>query len=534
VPTVTLEGLIQSTITATTTGAARVVSIEQGAGVQTVRNTRRLEARSPDLPATPWSCRTARARSAWCENTGVMLAFHQPASGEAVTGRNIAVDVSTSTNAVTVRQSGVTDGDDLGDNIADPDADKDGVDDADEPSITGDILFGSGADRLEALNGEVLGAIAFGAGADTLLIDGGARVAGNVTDSDGRLAIDLRRGVLELTNGQTLQASSLAVGAQSSLLVTLNPAASGPLLDISGAASFASGSRLGIRLTSLIQGPQRFQVVRAGSLNASGLNASLEQDTPFLFVSSLAVDSAANTINVDVRRRTAAEAGLNRAQGGAFDAVYDALGRDATLRDAFLARTSRQGLLELYEQILPEHAGGALYALASGGEALSRAIRDRPARGVGPDGAWVQEVGYYVSRDAGEDSGFDGRGFGLMGGVETAAFGGAVGLSAALMNAEIEEPTSGVSESLSATVFEGGLYWRGDFGGLTTSVRGAVGWANFNSERQFVSASAGIDRSANADWNGLTATAHAGAAYRAEFGRFFVRPEVSVDAPQPA
>ena len=530
VPLLALEGTVRGIVSNTTTAASRAVLIEQGALAPTLRNSGLVEAIIGGTTGDAIAVQDLSGALQLVENTGRISTTRSLAAGAgAVTGRGVAIDLSAGAAGATVRQTGVNDGDDLGDNVADADADGDGVDDADEPAIRGDILFGSGADRLEVLNGGVLGSISFGAGADTLLIDGGAQVAGTVTDSDGRLAVDVRRGTLELSGGQTLRGTSLVVGAQSTLLIALDPQSTAAALDIAGPATFAAGSRLGVRLTTLLQQPTQFTLLRANSLTATGLNADISQETPFLFVGSLNVNQAAGTITADVRRRTAAEAGLNRPQGDAFDAVYAALGEDAALREAFLRQTTREGFLGLYEQTLPEHTGGALYSLSAGSEALSRALRDRAAtQSEGRNGAWLQEVGFRVSREEGEDTGFDAGGFGVMGGVERPGFGGALGASAALLASGLEEGSAAVGEQLSFSMLEAGLYWRGDFGPLTTAVRGSVGRASLNSDRRLISD--GLARTAEAEWNGLTGALHAGAAYRAEFGRFFVRPEASLDA----
>ena len=71
-----------------------------------------------------------------------------------VTGRAIALDLRANTAGVTLRQYANSDT-------------------AITPTITGDVLFGSGAGRLELLAGVLNGAVAFGSGADSLVINGG-------------------------------------------------------------------------------------------------------------------------------------------------------------------------------------------------------------------------------------------------------------------------------------------------------------------------------------------------------------------------
>ena len=70
-----------------------------------------------------------------------------PATGVTQTGKTIAIDLSANTAGATVRQAK--------------------FDTADTPAIGGDVLFGSGDDRLELLAGTLAGTMSFGAGADT-------------------------------------------------------------------------------------------------------------------------------------------------------------------------------------------------------------------------------------------------------------------------------------------------------------------------------------------------------------------------------
>ena len=70
-----------------------------------------------------------------------------------------------------------------------PDGDGDGVPDAAEPTIVGEVRLGSGADTFNVENGTVIGDISFGAGADALNITGGGAVTGAIRDADGLLAV---------------------------------------------------------------------------------------------------------------------------------------------------------------------------------------------------------------------------------------------------------------------------------------------------------------------------------------------------------
>ncbi|RZJ97116.1 MAG: autotransporter outer membrane beta-barrel domain-containing protein, partial [Brevundimonas sp.] len=112
-------------------------------------------------------------------NTRVIAIANQPDSEEETTGSATAIDLSANTTGVTITQYGVVQEDD-GDEDTEPplDSDDDGVPDAFEPAISGDIKMGSGADFLDIRNGAVIGDMYFGAGQDHLSITGGAVVTG--------------------------------------------------------------------------------------------------------------------------------------------------------------------------------------------------------------------------------------------------------------------------------------------------------------------------------------------------------------------
>src|SRR5690606_31328078 len=124
--------------------------------------------------------------------------------------------------------------------------------------------------------------------------------------------------------------------------------------------------------------PERFDLITAGSLTVGNVDlASIEANSPYLYVVEAGVDQPAGVIFADVRQRTATEAGMITSEAGIYDAVYSALGRDEAIRTAFLGQLSRDEFFNLYEQLLPEHSGGPLLSLASGVDAVTRALTGR-------------------------------------------------------------------------------------------------------------------------------------------------------------
>lgn len=457
---------------------------------------------------------------------------------ETITGKAVAIDVSRNTTGVLLTQAGLTDGDDLADGIADVDSDGDGVDDGDEPAILGAVRFGSGADTFRVLNGSVLGDIAFGAGADTFVIDNGALVLGALTDTDGRLDVTVGKASLGIANAATINLTSLNVGSAGRMLFTADPAAgTNTRLVVSGPANIASGAQLGIRLNGLVKQPASYTVISSANLTVGSIGQALLADSPYLYVASSRAD--ASNVYIDVRRRSAAEIGMNRSQASAYDAVFAALGGNSDLAGAVLAQNGKDGFLGLYDQMLPDQGEGLFASLQSANQLISSAtaIRPDPGERYGPDSVWIQEINSLVRREnGGPTAGSDNQAFGFVAGYEAMGdAGGALGLTLAYINAEEHDTVAQVGEQTTASFVQGGAYWRRSLGGWRMNAGGGGGFGWFQGDRRLVAPDANGDGVAdvilanNADWTGATLSAFGGVAYEAKFGRYFVRPEARVD-----
>ena len=524
------------------TGAIGVL-IEAGASVNSITNSGTVVVTTAGEEADSVGFRDLSGSVSSFNNTGRITALivatdddddddddDTDAGNEVVNGQGIAIDLAANTGGVVLIQDGIDDGDDDNDDKEDADADGDGVDDADEPAIIGAILLGSGDDVADIRNGTVTGPISFGDGADRLSISGGAVVRSAISDSDGLLDIEISNGTLEARNTSALTVTNLEIGADGDLIVTLDPENdSAARFDVTGTATLADGAGLGVRFASLIDSPTRYTIIDAETLNVGAIDAdSIEENSPYLVVASAGVDQAAGEVYVDVRRRTAAEANLIPVEAAAYDAVYEALRSDSTLRDAFLAQAGRDDFINLYEQMLPDHSGGPLVSLATGVDAVTRALtgRNRVAA-LGQTSAWLQEVNFYADKDKTDTYGFRSEGFGVAGGVERGTTLGAVGVSLAFTSSDLEDPEAEAEENLSASLIELGLYWRAQGQHWTTWARAAAGYASFEADRAFVGE--GVFLSNESDWNGLTLAAAAGASYERSFGRYSIRPEAYVE-----
>ncbi|MGH6912027.1 MAG: autotransporter domain-containing protein, partial [Phenylobacterium sp.] len=356
-------------------------------------------------------------------------------------GRAIALDLSANTTGAIVRQAK---------------ANADG-----KPAIAGDILLGSGDDRVELLGGTLRGALSFGNGMDTLVIDGAADAQGALTDTDGRLAVSIGEGRLAITNLATVNLTSLSLGAKSVLGITIDPASQAATrLQVSGAATVASGAEIDISLASLVKKATTYELIHAGSLQVGTAGANLV-GSPYLYTAALRTDAVANAVLVDIKPKTAAELGLNRSGAQAYGAVFAALDKDEKIETAFLSQSTKQGFQALYDQMLPDHSGGALMSAAAISGAISQAVgQPLPHDGRGGTGVWAQEILFNVERDPDQAQGYQTHGFGLAAGAEMVGERNAFGLNASLVTADYKDKGAATGERVVMNFTEFGGNWR--------------------------------------------------------------------------
>lgn len=550
------EGTIFSIFSATSAPLAgegsfniRGIRIDAGATVNTVLNNGNITASVTGERSNAIAFQDLSGTVSTFTNTGVVTAVITPdddaadtddagtdPSDEVILGRGIAIDLRLAAGNTTVTQFGINDGDDDGDAATiDADADGDGVDDADEPVIYGEVLLGAGNDTLNLQNGYLTGDVSFGAGADTYNLTGGAVSRGNIIDSDGKLTLNVAAASLTITGASTIAATSLNVGATSSLIITADPLTGTNSRINVATATLATGAKVGLELTGLIGGPQRYVVVHTdtpGGLTVGTLDQTLLGNSPYLMVAQASSSTLLGEVYLDVRRRTATEMSLSGNEALALDAVYAALSGDSGVRDAFLGANTREQFLSLYDQMLPDQGEGLFSAIDTLTSTISRltATKPDPRERYGPDSFWMQEINVDVMRDAGVALGSETKAFGFVGGYESmGADGGALGATLAFISAEEKDDVAAIGEETTISLLEGGVYWRRSVGSWLFSARGSAGYAWFDGDRLFVSPTDSLIRQADSGWNGFTGLASLSASYQADVGRFFIRPLVSLD-----
>jgi hypothetical protein len=516
------SGTLSTGVSADTNVVVANVVIEDGANVPSFVNSGQMIASSVGGVATVVGLQDLSGTLTSITNTrSIQTQLLPNEDGDALTGTTTAIDVRANTTGVTFVQSGVANAPTAGD----PDTDGDGVSNAFEPIVVGDILLGSGNDVVDIRNGTVNGTLNFGVGQDSLSISGGANVRSAIVDADGLLDVSVTNGSLETLQSTPATISGLTIGQNGQLLVSLDPQAGANAgFVVNGTATLQDGAQLGVRFSSLLDGPERFTIIDATTLNYGNVQTD-GVDEPYLFVTTVGADVAAGNVYVDARRRTAQEANLLAVEASAFDAFYDALDRDDALLNAFLSQTDREGFIDLYEQLLPDHSGGPLLSLASGVDAVTRALTGRNASAQpGETSAWLQEINFYADKDKTDTYGFRSEGFGVAGGVERGTDLGAFGVTVAFTSSDLEDPEAEAEEILSANLIELGVYWRAQGQYWTTWARAAAGYATFDATRSLVGS--GLNLSNESSWNGVTLAAAGGASYERTYGRFTLRPEV--------
>jgi hypothetical protein len=520
-PLLQVEGQINSSAATTGTDRATAVLIDAGGSLTSLHNTGSISAVGGGTDSSAFAVQDLSGTLSDVVNqAAVAVALKRSNANDTNTGRAVAFDLSHNTSGINFTQ------------LANPD-----IEDS-SPIIAGDILLGTGDDTVKFLAGNVLGALDFNAGGGSLLIDNEAVYSGALTASGTLSSVNVANGSLVDTSATTIRTGSLNVGAGSLLVFSADPKNNtSTLFDVSGNATFAEGSKLGVNLLSLPTGSQSFTVVRAGQLTEGNADDStLLTQTPFLIVANAHTDTATDTMTIDIRRRTAEEAGLNRAEAAAYDAVYSDLSVDPGIQRAFLAQQDQKGLLGLYDQMLPDHAGGVLRALSWAQEAAQNAAAHAPEgdqTSNGPTRGWTQEIVMSEDKNRSDASAYRILGFGAVAGLESvSADGSAIGADISFVTGNVSNPDTPGDDLVSISQVGLGVYWREVIGAnLHLDAQAGAGYMWANGRREFIYADGAgvVHKLTNSDWNGYSLYGRLGAYYDLTSGRFYLRPQAHLD-----
>lgn len=420
----------------------------------------------------------------------------------AITGDRIAIDVSASTIDVTLNQTA--------DVVF---TDEDGVDNdallRPTTIIYGDVLFGSGADTVNLLDGEIRGDISFGAGADAMFVDNGAIYSGSITDSDGSLTIDVQDGILNHTGG-TLNFTSANFSADAVLGVSIaNLPIDSTYLHASGTVTFAAGAEI-IPLVPAglpVSGSHIFLTADGGLIGAGNVTGVVDGvGAPYLY--NLDIDIVLgdpNSLEATYAMRTTTELGLNTNQSIAFDPIIAALRLNDDAAAAFAALSTQFDFFDAYADLMPSYAAASTELAATAIQQSQSATTNRMAHtrltGLDEVSAWVQEIAYGLNREPSSPNGqeFRGNGFGLAVGIDGPLDNGAMfGLSASFLASEAEEPGRPEGE-ISSWLGQGNAYLGTAMGPVDLDFVVGAGFGRLQS-RRFIQIGPTFAAQTDAEW----------------------------------
>ncbi|MDB5437720.1 MAG: autotransporter, partial [Caulobacteraceae bacterium] len=510
---VTIDGGIANggTISAIARAApATALVIQPGSKVESLTNTGAMNA---SVIGDAAFARTVVDQSGSLHRIDNSGSIRAAISDTATTGVRTAIDVSAATTGVTITQTQST--------VV-----------TTAPLIVGNVLLGAHDDILNVQAGGLAGDISFGAGADRLTIGNKSAVIGVLTDSDGALSVDVASGSLQMAQSSgVLNATSVHVGADSTLLFTADSKGLTAGTLSTGTAAFDKGAKIGLTVNGYLAKDSTFTVLTAGSLTNSGLVDVSTSTASYLFTSTAKVNP--NSIDLTVRRRTGAELGFTKGEATSADAVYNYLASSTgPISSAILHSTTQQDLLFRYDQLMPDQGENLFTAMEGTNLGLADAVAQRPDPGAtryGPDSFWLREVDLRDDRDRGDTLGGETKGFGISAGYEAMGFGdgGALGFTLSYMNAQANDASAQVGEYVSSDLWSGGAYWRGAISGLTYDFGGQAGTGRMKGIRRLVSPLDGLNDTAKGQWNVKSLSAFGSVSYEQRLGRYFIRPSVN-------
>lgn len=551
VPTIKTVGAITATGGSTATTLVRAIAIDAGANIASITNSGRISATAA-TDGTAVAIVDASGTLSLVDNSGTILAK----SANGGVNKATAIDLTANTSGATVRQTLV------GANVT-------------APAITGNILFGSGNDNLDIADGSVTGNSRFGSGANSLSMSGDATYTGDATFGNGNdtmtlanstvftgnvdfgggvdtlsltgtskfkgtlagsggLSLTVNGGTLALGNPGMVALSSISVAGQGAIGVNID-AKAGTFTQylVSGAANFASGSKVLVTLANVSQAEGQYLIIKAGTLSGGGNLSANSIALPFLFKSSIAANDALGEVRLNIVRKSTAELGLNGSESRAFDAVFKALDNDAQVAGSFLNISTGSGVRKALQQMLPDHAGGVFEAVTQGSRATARFLNDphSPFSDQGSWGFWLQQVAWGTSKSLGNTAAYDITGWGVAGGAEAKA--GAIGnfgLSLAYLAGRDADGSN--ANEVNSNQYEVAAYWRAHWGNLRAHARASAAQIGLRGSRAFTGSNAGqtVDRRATSSRDGQLFGAAAGLSYELSLAkRFSIRPSASID-----
>lgn len=463
-PRLTNEGTIQALISTETVADAIALDIAETANLGTLFNSGTLLARSTGNAGEVTTVRDLSGTLSTITNTGTIAAAYLYDSIDLNTRTDAtAFDLRANTSGVTLHQyereaTYDANGDDKIDSL-----------DTLDPSITGNIFFGSGDDLLKLEAGKLTGDVDFGTGADEFsasktavtgdisfdgdgalvrllsgssltgdvsfsdtgtadfLISGGSTYAGLITNGGSALSMTIDGSRARLSEATALELSSLVAGNGAILIVEIDGGGTRdtPIFTVSGTAALTNGVLISPVFTGVSNASATITLIDAANLVAdlaSG-DVSMIDETPYIYQSDLdLVEGTRDQLNLVYRLKTTEELGLDINEAAAFDAVLELFGVSDTLSEAFAGISSEADFFQAYNQLLPQRTDASTRFLRAQASSTFGAMADQmnmlansPGDGVK---AWVQEsITFTDIKETTDMPGYNGTGFSVAGGL---------------------------------------------------------------------------------------------------------------------
>ncbi|CAL4867603.1 hypothetical protein MMA231_01862 [Asticcacaulis sp. MM231] len=439
---------------------------------------------------------------------------------DTLVNRPIAIDTRSNTAGLTLTQ--------IDTNPTDSDADKAIA----APYIRGDILLGSGNDSITSNGGLISGNIDFGNGTNSFTLSGDAVFVGKANNgATGTVAFDLAKGTAGFLSGTSLNLTSLHVGAESTLSLSLDTTKpTTPIFTNTGAAIFDTGATLNVTLNNLIVTPTKFTLMTASSFSLGNVvTTGLDGHIPYLYHADLTTNTGNTELYADFRLKNKEEGKFSDNQYSALAPILSVAAKDAGATSALMSQVTKEGFDQIYNQYLPDYSGENLLNLSLGASSLNRTLGTLTLVPDNNEGQWwLQEYGYHTKRDYGDTAGFKATGFSFAGGREREVYGNQmVGVYMSYTSASPLDTFAIASEkTVNSDVTVGG-YWRLRTGALKSWAHAGAGFTSFETTRNILTDS--VNHVAHAKWDGYSYSGGLGASYEIKAGPFSMTPQVLAD-----
>jgi hypothetical protein len=411
------------------------------------------------------------------------------------------------------------------------------VDMADTTRWVGNITFGAGGTQTMAMSNyaQFNGNLELSNDAGSLTINNSAIFLGSIYDGSN-FNVVVNGGTFGANAATTSTLKSLTVASGAALRVFVDPS-TGTASSLSAqSATFASGAKISVTVNSLATTSKQYDVLTATTLSGASALTTSSLSLPSLFVGSISTD--ATNIYVTVAPATAAQLGLTAAQTAAYGAIINDAAANANIQNTLLQIYDTPTLRGRFNEMLPNYSGGTF-------DVVSRATRlankhfddDTTMFSISDSSAWLEPIVFSGTRAFGDTAGFKTTGGGLSAGYEKVTPVGNVGFQLAWLTGDAK---AGTYQSVKASAFELGLFWRKSSGPLYIWAGGNLGRESFNSTRTFYGTyttstpsavtTTNFTYSAAGHWAGWSAALTAGASYTVPLGdHFSLRPRGVVE-----